>query len=155
VVTEDYTVSDKDEDLADARLILLACGPVLEAYYERYGERITNPDVKSRTKAASGIILTQIAHDGCMAMEGFEVQDLLCRLSGLFTELNNQMKAISADSAAALAGLFAKRLGIYCGRFGGGDKRGHKQQVQYSATQQQNRQHQVPVRPPAPGRMGG
>ncbi len=69
-----------------------------------------------------------------MAMEGYEVQDLLCRLSGLFTELSTSMRRLEASNASSLCALLSGRLGIFCGRTGSSDRRSYKAQTKYSPT---------------------
>jgi hypothetical protein len=130
------------QEAADARLLLYATGFILDTISEKYGDTIQPKEIAQRTRSAASIIITQVGHDGCMAMEGYEVQDLLCRLSGLFTELNNSMKRNNLRNASTLCAMLAGRLGVFCGRTGGGDKRAYKQQVKYSNT----------MKPPMPGR---
>jgi hypothetical protein len=117
----------------DSRLVLYATGFVLEGFNERFGNDIQPLEVRHRCKSAATIITSQIGHDGCIAMEGYEVQDLLCRLSGLFAELQQSMRRLDAKNAAGICGMLATRLGGFCGRAGGGDRRGHKQQVTHTA----------------------
>jgi hypothetical protein len=119
-----------DED--DARVVLFASGFVLEGLSERFGSEIQPLEVRHRCKSAGTIITSQIGHDGCMAMEGYEVQDLLCRLSGLFAELQQSMRRMDAKNAAGICAMLATRLGGFCGR-GGSNARGFKQQVTHTA----------------------
>ena len=107
--------------------MLYGCGFVLERLSAMFGGKITPLEVRHRTKSASSIIIDQIGYEGCMAMEGYEVQDLLCRLSGLFTELQQSFRKMEAVNAAGICGVLATRLGGFCGRGGGGDRRGFKQ----------------------------
>ncbi len=122
------------EEAADARLLLFATGYILESLSDKFGPDIQPKEIAQRTRSAASIITTQVGHDGCMAMEGYEVQDLLCRLSGLFTELSTSMRRIESSNAASLCSLLSGRLGVFCGRLGGGDKRGFKSQgAKYNA----------------------
>jgi hypothetical protein len=140
-----------EEATADARLLLYGSGFILECIYDRFGPKIGSGETRNRTKSASSIIINQIGHEGCLAMEGFEVQDLLCRLSGLYAELGPAMKGAGAKNAAALCMILAERLARYCGRLGSGDRRSYKQQNQNTAKAADRPAH----RPPSPGRMGG
>ena len=139
------------EATADARLLLYGAGFILECLYDRFSAKIGSGETRNRTKSASSIIINQIGHEGSLAMEGFEVQDLLCRLSGLFAELTPAMKNGEEKNAATLCNILAERLARYCGRLGSGDRRSYKQQNQNTAKAAERPVH----RPPSPGRMGG
>ena len=99
------------EEAADARLLLYATGFILECLSERYGDQIQPKEIAQRTRSAATIIVTQVGHDGCMAMEGYEVQDLLCRLSGLFTELTSSFRRNDLRNASTLCSMLAGAAG--------------------------------------------
>ena len=138
------------EESTDARVLLYATGWILETIDRLYGADIQPTEIRHRTKSAASIITQQVGHDGCMAMEGFEVQDLLCRLSGLFTDLVQSMRRVHASNAASFCSMMASKLSVFCGRYGGGDRRSYKAQTQYSQTV---RNDAPKHRPPSPGRM--
>jgi hypothetical protein len=112
----------------DARVLLFSTGFILESLTEGYGTQIDPLEIRQRTKTAAAIITKQIGHDGCMAMDGYEVQDLLCRLSGLFQELVIPLRRLKADNAASLCNILQNHLRPFCGRGGGGDRRSLKTQ---------------------------
>ena len=142
MAVQDLEGFNSAQEAADARLLLYATGFILECLSDQYGDQIQPKEIAQRTRSAATIITTQVGHDGCMAMEGYEVQDLLCRLSGLFTELTNSMRRNDLRNASTMCSMLAGRLGVFCGKAGGSDKRSYKQQVTYSPT----------MKPPSMGR---
>jgi hypothetical protein len=114
---------------------------MLEGFTERFGQEVQPLEVRHRMKSAGTIITSQIGYEGCIAMDGPEVHDLLCRLSGLFAELQQSFRRLTAENAAGICGKMAARLGSFCGR-AGGDGRGFKQT------------NPTPAHAPKPPRMG-